>query len=371
MNRNTLIAFAAITLTVVITAVIVVSKERAPTALKEEPLLPALAQNVNKAASISLISNRHKTIIERDGETWRIANSDDYPALFDKVRTLLIDLTELRTLERKTNNPDLYHRLDVQDPSQPDSNAVQVTITDASSKVLADVIIGKPRVSKATNLQTGLYVRKPHEKHALLVSGRVPVSAKKTSWFNPDILDIASERIREVTVRHTDGSVLRVVRDSSQGSFNIVDLPTNRKLQSQVALNRFGSVLQEIRARDIRALESFDFEEDKFIETTVRTFDGLVAKVRSVQLDDRHYANFRFSYDAEATEATDRNSLDQLASESAAESLEEESPTQPLSVEAEAHDLQQRLSDWVYQIPDFKYDVFSATLDDYTRVVDD
>lgn len=371
MNRNTLIAFAAITLTVVITAVIVVSKERAPTAMKEEPLLPALVQNINKAASISLTSNRHKTILERDGETWRIANSDDYPALFDKVRTLLIDLAELRTLERKTNNPQLYHRLHVQDPSQPDSNSVLVTITDENSNVLADVIIGKSRISNATNLRTGLYVRKPHEEHALLVSGQAPVSAEKTAWFNPNILNIPSERIREVVIRHADGSVLRTSRDSPQSSFKIADLPADRKIQSQVALNRFGSVLQEISARDIRALESFDFPQDKVVETTVHTFDGLVANVRSMQLDDRRYANFQFSYDAETTDSIDRNSLDQLATESATEALEKESPAQPLSVEAEAHDLQQRLSGWVYQVPGFKYDVFSATLDDYTRVVND
>ncbi|MCS3903425.1 hypothetical protein J2T55_001446 [Methylohalomonas lacus] len=366
MNRNNLIALAAITLTVVIAAAVVVSKDRAPTSMSHELLFPALVDNVNNAATINLTSNRHKTILERDGETWYIANSDDYPALFDKVRSLLINLSGLRTLERKTGNPELYHHLNVRDPSQPDSNSVRVQVTDADGKTLADVILGKAHMSKASNMQTGVYVRKPDAEHALLVEGRAPASAEKTEWFNPDILDIASERISEVVIRHPDGETLHAVRNSPGGGFGLRNLPADRSIQSRTALNRFGSVLQRISARDIRALESFDFAGDT-IETTVRTFDGLVVKVRSRSIEDRHYANFRFSYDANAAEASDDDALDQLVQAEGEASLAE----QPLSVEAEARDLDQRLSGWVYQIPSFKYDVLTAVLDDYTRVTDD
>ena len=171
MNRNSLIILAAITLTVVIVAIVVASKERSPTYVSQEPLLPELKEHINDAAAIHLVSNRHKTRLARKDDSWTIANSDHYPALFDKVRSLLINLSELRTKERKTGNPELYHRLDVQDPSKRDSNSVHVTVTDAEDEILADIIIGKPRVSKVTNVQTGLYVRKPDAQHALLGTG--------------------------------------------------------------------------------------------------------------------------------------------------------------------------------------------------------
>lgn len=364
MNRNNLIALAAITLTVVVTAVVVVSKERAPMAMDEEPLLPALVENVNQAAVITLASNRDKTILEYDGETWRIANSDDYPALFEKVRALLINLTELRTLERKTNNPDLYSRLQVQDPAQKDSNSVRVTVTGTSKNVLADVIIGKPRISKVTSLQTGLYVRRFGDEHAMLVSGQVPVSAQKTAWFNNDILNIASERVHTVTIRHADGSELRAVRDDPGADFEFESLPANREVQSQTALNRFRSVLQEIKARDIHALESFEFGPDT-VETTVHTFDGLVATVRSLQQGDQQYASFQFSHDAGA--AQHDNALDSMNTSG---TDEQGTPAKPQSVATEVHDLQQQLSGWVYEIPEYQYDVLAATLDEYTRVND-
>lgn len=353
MNRNNLIALAAITLTVVIIAAVVVGKDRSPTYIGKETLLPALSESINEATSITLVSNRHKTILERDGETWRIANSDDYPALFDKVRSLLINLTELQTKERKTDNPELYHYLDVQDPSQPDSNSVQVTVTDKDGNVLADVIIGKSRNSKVTGLQTGLYARKPDAAHALLVEGRVPVSAEKTAWFNPDIVNIASERVREVIIRHPEGSIVHAYRESPEAGFQLADLPPNRRVQSRTALNRFGSVLQEISARDIRALETFSF--DQAIETTVRTFGGMIIDIRSTRKDDRYYANFRFSFDAD---------MENKATKPVAGDAGER-----IAVEAEAQELQERLGSWVYQIPAFKFEVLTATLDDYTRKV--
>lgn len=363
MNRNTLIVFAAITLTVVIAAFVVVSQERSPTYLSKEPLLPTLVENINKAASISLISNHERTILERDGETWRIANSDDYPALFDKVRTLLIDLSELRTLERKTSNPELYHRLDVRDPSEPNSKSVQVTVMDDAGEALADIIVGKPRVSKVTNIQTGVYVRRPENAHAVLAEGSVPVSAEKTAWFNPDILNLPSETIREVTIEQADGSTLRAYRDSPEGQFNLADLPVNRQVQSRTALNRFGSVLQEISASDIRALETFDFP-DTSTRTTVRSFDGAVIRIHSTQLDDRYYANFEFSYDASAaTEAPSAEAQPVPADDDAITPV-------PVPTEDRMTDLQNRLGNWVYQIPEFKYKLLTAALDDYTRVAD-
>lgn len=354
MNRNSLIILAAITLTMVVAAVVVVSEERSPTSMSNDKLLPTLSENINNAAAITIASNRYRTELERDGDTWNIANSDGYPALFDKVRSLLINLTELRTKERKTDNPDLYHYLNVQDPATRDSNSTRVTVRNSDGEVLADVLLGKARKSKVTGLQTGLYVRKPDAEHALLVEGRAPVSAKKTDWFNTDIINIASERVREVLIEHPDGRRLRVYRDSPEGNFELDNLPADRRIQSRVALNKFASVLQEVAARDIRALDQFDFGGNA-IETRIQTYDGLVVNVKSTKVEDDHFANFEVRYD------------ESLRMDFA--STVTDSEGNKIDVARQAESLQQQLGDWVYRIPGFKYDVLTATLDDYTRQV--
>lgn len=354
MNRNSLIILAAITLTMVVTAVVVVSEERSPTSMSNEKLLPMLSENINNATAITIGSNRYRTELERDGDTWRIANSDGYPALFDKVRSLLINLTELRTKERKTDNPELYHYLDVQETDVRDSNSTRVTVRNSDGEVLADVLLGKARKSKVTGLQTGLYVRKPDAEHALLVEGQAPVSAKKTDWFNTDTINISSDRVHEVIVKHPNGSRVRAYRDSPEGNFELDNLPADRRIQSRVALNKFGSVLQQLAARDIRALDQFDFGGDA-VETRVQTYDGLVVNVKSTEIDGDHYANFQVRHD------------ESLRMDFASTVTDSEGNKIEVAKQAEA--LQRRLSNWVYQIPGFKYDVLSATLDDYTRRV--
>ncbi|MEX0950788.1 MAG: DUF4340 domain-containing protein [Gammaproteobacteria bacterium] len=361
MNKNTLIVFTAITLTLIITAAVVVNKDSSPTFLTKEPLLPALQQNINDAGSISLLSSRHKTLLERDGESWRIANSDDYPAQFDQVRELLINLSDLKTLERKTRNPELYHRLDVQDPEQPDSRSVRVMVSDSEGNTLADLIVGKARISRVTNIQTGLYVRRPDDEHALLVEGNVPVSAEKTAWFNPDILNITADQIQRVEIVHADDSRVDIERESPTATFVITNLPTDREVQSSLALNRFATALQETQARDVRARTSFD-TDTRIAQTTISTFDGMIIKVSTFQLDDRYFARFEFDYDAALASKNDNNNddgADLLAADSAA--------TIKMPVSEEARDLHNRLSDWVYQIPEFQFKVLTETMDSLTR----
>jgi hypothetical protein len=370
MNKNTLIILAAVTLTVAIAAAVVTNQQRSPTELRKEPLLPELVADINEATSISLTGNRHKTLLERNNDTWTIANSDDYPALQDKVRGLLIDLSELMTLERKTRNPELYHRLDVQNPSEPDSNSVQVVVTDRGGNKLADVIIGKQRISRITNIQTGLYVRKPEEPHALLVEGSVDVSADKTAWFEPDIMDIAAARIREVSIEHPDGSILRAYRNSPELDFQLDDLPDGRRIASRTLLNRFASVLHELRASDVRARELFDFPASS-VNTTIQTFDGMLVNVTTAVIDERHYAHFEFHYDQQAgTAAPPLQTPYPTEVMDAPETLPgEQDTTAAPSVEDEVAELRAQHNDWVYLIPQFKYELLSQTLENLTREV--
>ena len=166
-------------------------------------------------------------------------------------------------------------------------------------------------------------------------------------------MNIASERIREVIITHPDGSTLRAYRDSPDSNFQLADLPPDREIQSTTALNKFGSVLQEVSARDIRSLDTFEF--DAAVETTVYTFDGLIADVRSTSRDDTHFANFSFRHD------------DSMPEEATQTFTNEDG--EKVAVREQVQKLQQRLGGWVYLIPSFKHDVLTATLDDYTRQV--
>jgi hypothetical protein len=349
-KQNALLIFAAVTLTVVIVAAVIVRQQAPQTELPREPLLPGLSARINDAAEIAIESRRDRTILRRSGDAWVIANADGYPALFDRVRALLISLSELKTLERKTRNPALYHRLGVEDPGAEGSQSLRVIVRDSGGGVLADLIIGKPRLSRITNQPTGLYVRMPDAAQALLVEGGLEIAADKTAWFDADILNIPATRVREVVIRHPNGETLVVSRtDPADADFILEGLPPDRRLKSQVTVNRLGSVLQDVRASDARARAGFNFPEDA-TQVTVRTLDGLVATVRTARVGGASYAQFDFDA-GPAPEPPAAGGSEAQAGPTAAE---------------EAAAINQRLGRWVYLIPEFKYEILTETLDNLT-----
>ncbi len=80
-----------------------------------------------------------------------------------------------------------------------------------------------------------------------------------------------------------------------------------------------------------------------------------MAEVKSAKVDDNHYANFRFRFD------------ESLQTDAAEPVTDDEG--NKIKVDQQARSLQQQLGGWVYRIPGFKYEVLTATLDDYTRKV--
>ena len=54
-----------------------------------------------------------------------------YPVRQDKVRELLVGLTELRLTEPRTANPDMLDRLGLDDPTREGSTATLLRVPDA------------------------------------------------------------------------------------------------------------------------------------------------------------------------------------------------------------------------------------------------
>ena len=64
----------------------------------------------------------------------------------ERVRELLVGLTEVRLLEPRTADPGLYERLGVDEPSKPGSTGLLVRVQDAKSDPLAELVVGRRRV---------------------------------------------------------------------------------------------------------------------------------------------------------------------------------------------------------------------------------
>ena len=180
--NNKYIIVTALTLIVVIAAVIV-SQQRAPqTSMEKTRLFPELTGKINDVSELVIHDGQTTLTVHRVSEKWSIADADDYPALVDKVKQTVLAVSDLQVVAEKTNNPDLYKRLGVEDPDSLGATSHLLTLT-ADGDELATLIAGETRRSKSASSAPGLYVRIPGQQQALLVEGRLTVSTDIIQWI--------------------------------------------------------------------------------------------------------------------------------------------------------------------------------------------
>jgi hypothetical protein len=355
MRGRNLVILCIVT-AVLIAAAVIAARSRAPAGLAPRELLfPELAGRVNDVAEISVAGKGRKVTLVRDGERWTIREADGYPALFEKVRQVAVGLSQLRLIDRKTANPEYYVRLGVEDPGGDASNSMLLRLVDGTGAELAGLIVGRNRTSAAPGGEPGLYVRFPGETAALLVEGRLDVTPNAFDWFERDLFDIAGERIRLVEITHADGERLRVERSARGAELALIDLPAGRELKSPVVLGRMGTVLEGMFADGVCAADKVQFPADA-ARSTILTFDGLTAEVTAARIDGAALAKFAFRYDSLAAGETAPPPEEIPPAESDAS----EKP----DVAAEVAALNARVEGWCFEIPDYRFELFTRRVAD-------
>jgi hypothetical protein len=90
----------------------------------------------------------------------------------------------------------------------------------------------------------------------------------------------------------------------------------------------------------------------------------MLVNVNTTTLDGRYYAHFEFRYDEQAAVA---NPETPAPLDVPGQIPDEQGTPAPLSVDQEVTELRQQHNDWVYLIPEFKYEILSQTLENLTR----
>ncbi|MCG8325571.1 MAG: DUF4340 domain-containing protein, partial [Thiotrichales bacterium] len=292
-NRKIIILFV-VTLAVIITAS-VISSVRAPQTGKEKAFLyPQLENAINDISRIHLRGFETGVELARSGEQWVIASSDNYPAIFDKVRALLIQFANFRVLAEKTRRPHLYYRLSVEEPEKKGSRAIVTTLYDSNNNTVASLIIGREKTGNAVNPIPGFYGRIAGTETSLLIQGKPEVSAVTRDWFITSIVHIPSELVQEVQIEHPgEDTVLLNRSEPGQPDFYLQNIPDGKKPQSLVILNRMGAILEDMVSEEVRSLQSITWPDDT-VTATISTFDGLRVRTKLAVLDGKPMANFIF-----------------------------------------------------------------------------
>ena len=346
MKRQKLLLFSAITIAVIIIAALV-NQSRAPqTSIEKETLFPELANKVNDVTRIEIKSSKDPDVIlqKMQGGQWALQSADHYPAQFDKVKDLVISLSQLKILATKTDNPELYPELDVEGPEGKNTSSLLLTLSDQSDTALASLIVGKPRKNNTGSNRPNLYVRKAGAKNALLVEGYLQLKSKNNAWYERNVIHILASRIQEVNIVKSNGEQL-LIKKRAEGDTDFKIIEGNTASPS-VLLNKLGTFFEDMNVEDVHAASNFEFPDDATI-TTFTTFNGLIITVKNVFIDDKAFAHFSFT-----TTATSNNSTDGMPA----------NESETISAEEESQLWNQFLSHWVYEIPEFKFETLEVNV---------
>jgi hypothetical protein len=305
-----------------------------------QPVFPGIAQRLAEARSIEI--RRHDgalTLALTDG-VWGLAERGGFPVRPDRVRELFAGLAELRLIEERTGNPELFSRLGLEDVTVAGGTSQLLTVKDGQGRVLAEAVLGRRRVRTAGNLPEAIYIRRPGENRTYLAEGQLRADNDPMLWIEREILDIRRQRIASATTQRAGAAPVRAVRRSADLEAAELEGMAEGFSADQAKVDDLPRALEWLTLNDVRPAASLAGTE-ALGEARFTTFDGLTVTFRLVGAEEKRWALISASW-ADPGARPENPPAEIKTAEDA---------------KAEAEALTRRLSPWAFQLVDWKTDI--------------
>ena len=267
--------------------------------------------------------NMPQVALERRPEGWGVVQRQHYPANIGTIRSLLLDLSEAKLLERKTRDPAQHAQLGLGGIEQLDAKGQQVTLHSADSS-------RSVRIGTSPGGRSATYVRDANEDQGWLVDRTFTVPSEPRRWLDPNLLDIGMEQVSRMEVRHPDGE--RIEGQRMEGAedvkFAVLNLPEGAVLKSEYALNRMASAITSLSLEDVMPASQTAIYLKDAAWARYEFYQGFSLEVSLFPVGVERYARFAVHL---------------------GEDMSEES-------RAQANLLARHLENWAFRIPSFAYD---------------
>jgi len=378
MNAKTLIG-AAVAAAILILVGLLAYRGSAPETQVEEKgteLFPGLIEKLNDVRTLELQTTEGLYTFDKGDPSWTLRDRGGYPVQMEKVRPTLIAVAELEKQERMTSEPDSYPRLGVQAVSsdlEAEFQPKQLTLKDASGAVLASLIVGKKREGSSD----GFYCRRAADPESWLVKGDLPVLPEKADeWLDKKILEIQRNDVCAARVTHPDGEVLTIAKKDDDTDYTLLELPEGRELKYSSAANVLAGSMQYLNFEDVLQAGEFTAPDESLSIANLWTKDGMRVTAEVWQKDEKAYAAFSAAYDPDGAPKLDGYGPEPPpeepvegveGDESEPEAEAPYTPRPAAEVEAEVKALNDRLTPWVFQVPEYCKNNFAKHLEDLLK----
>ena len=315
MKPRSFLVLAALTALAVIAAVLAVIGQPALTTLTkgEESAFQGLAERLNEAGELAVQSNAARFSIVKTETGWGMKDRAKYPVHFDKVKTALFALSELKLLEAKTGDPARYKRLEVEEPDVAEAQSVRFEIRDDGGESIASGVVGRLNPNLFGDGGGGTYLRRGKEEQSWLAAGEVTLGKTRNDWLVRDIVDIAAEQVRRAVIRQPDGAEIAVTQEKpDSGEYMLEGIPEGRKLKDTSEAKNLAGGLWRLTFEDVKPAADVEFPENPNL-SVYETFDGLKVHIEMTMVDEVVWG--RFSATAEGASGDNAEEIRKQAEE--------------------------------------------------------
>lgn len=302
MTPKTLFVFSGVTAILVIAAALSVINRPAATYIPtDRPLVFAgFSEQLNDATSIQIQTEKRKFTIRRFGEGWGVAELNGYPAKFDKVKTILVELSQLRLLEPKTADSARFDRLNLRNVTKKGSKSKKVTVSDKAGKVLADGLVGKRFEDLFGTGKGGTYMRIAGKKESWLVEGIVSAGSGPSDWVSKNIIDIRGGSMQRLQVESPEGGHVAVGRKNiTDKNFSLEDIPPGKSQRGEWETNQMPKALENLTLIDLKRADELNFGKQTY-KGSFTTFEGLVINSEAAKIGKKFWVRLSAAVNQDA-----------------------------------------------------------------------
>jgi len=354
MQRYRIIAVLVVVAVAATAAAILVQREDAGIARSGEKLLPGLLERLGE---VSRIESTHKgetiTLALADG-SWSVTDRHGYPAEAAEVRGLLVGAAELVRVEPKTARAELYDKLELGDPSEPEGESFGYVMKDAGGDTIADLLVGKRRFASGVAPDVDEYfVRIPGDPQAWLVAGKIPRNRRALDWLWREVTRIDQTRVRRAAVTHPDGTVIRVSKPSpKETDFTLEGVPEGFEIKEPFSVHAIGTALATFTLNDVTRVDEVDFG-GQGLDAVAETFDGVRLTARMATAGERTFVRMAAEFDPDLVfPETTGSMLDESAAR------------------AEAEKLNARWKDWAFVMAEYTVNDLRKKVEDIVKPIE-
>jgi len=281
--------------------------------------------------------------LQKQNQSFYIANKDNYPAQYKNINELIKKCLEIQTLDLITQNADNHADLGV---SQENAQYV-IKFLNAEKEVITGLVIGSGAEST-----TDLYIRLIDSDDVYLADRSVYLSTGALEFMDQNILSVLQDSIRQVQV-FTGLTGYTLMKDPNDTIVAAVTSGTAVPKLDQSAAQQVFTALTSLSVEDVQSVasdESLDFN----ITYGCRLADSTAYTLDAAQKDGKYYVRCRASFSAQPPAKTPTET-DQEYSQRVATVLSAQEAAQRFTA---------KHNGWVYEVAAWKGENLVKTLED-------